>query len=1403
MDKQEPKVVAGFIVEQELQNDFIGKSFRGRRSPGQSPVRLLLLAPRWGSGEPQAARIRGLMQALSAVKSPALLRWLACQQLADKQLCVVSEWTNGQPFATWLQTASEPQLLESLRQIAAMLASAHAVGVAHCLLNPTQVTVSTAVYEAPQVHMHHLGLMAALIEQPTSADVDAAARDYLAPEQRLPGAALAALGAADVYALGVLAQRALARFRGSDQAAGPATLPDEVRAGRDFLSLLVRDNPAERPAMAAVASVLQRWAGHAAAPAMKNTQPNPALLVAAGPGGSPEQTRAQAPQSDRTERLPLTKIGNFRFTHELGAGGMGKVYEAVHEQIERRVAIKIMNPELARNPEFKERFLREARAANMVSHRCLVQITDFGSTEDGALYLVMEFLSGESLARRLERYPNGLAREQALQIAYDLARALSVLHAARIVHRDLKPENIMMVAASAEAGEQEGVKILDFGIAKMMPGADTQGRDLTEAGRTMGSPDFMAPEQFVGAGAVDAKADVFSLALIICLMISGKRPFSGLSWVMLNPDRAVPIEVPAGLPPRLRQMLVRMLAVEPAKRPTMAEVAQALKPRTLRRVHFLVGAVGLLAVGAVLAYQHRLPKPPPLVQDVAPYLTHQAETILTHQAETILRDGCRHPEPQIRKAAAKAVGRSGQPELGSLLISMLHDSAEEVRKEAGLAVARLAPPGALAELIHTAETPPLGEVQVEAAAALLRLGDQRGASILRSVTSRQHDKLYYLGALRLCEAMDSQGCRALTKLLDEGLSGINELEALYALAVSGDQRAVLLMQQRMTGAPSRLIQLGAANRLARLRGKEAAAGSARALLEQAAPRDLTAAVLAAQLQSDAGVALLARWVADSGKPPESRVLAAVALGDSGFIQRGLAALAPLISSSLPLDELRLSAAASLLLLASPGRQEDLAALSTLTGRSSLLAWLGDIQSNTAQAAVRNLSQLGRDERRMVAIELRRRALVQSIDVLMELLADVDPAVQIEGARSLKQILRPLMQQNAAFNRDAVLQRLHRMSASPRLVDQVVASSIRAQLGEPEAAAWTRTLYARSTEEPIRTLIINLAQLATDRELLVKALSDQSALVRFSAARRLAEAGDPQGQQVLLTDGLNSGGTRALIAYSLLVKLGVPVSNRAQALDWSLILNQESDLWVRYEGIVALASLRPADAVPLLRQCLSDPAAVVRRTIAYVAHQLFNKDALPELKEIVHHLLSDPELIVRIHAARLFQEMSAPSGSGLAAGPDLRAPDLTPAPAPDLGSPDLALPPAQRPFHASASPPTPGPLDMKLKEAAALEGKARQEEARLNYVEAIEYWDKILHMDPSPRLSETQRRARAATERLMAKVGRYRVHVWVNGQCVPEAAIHYERPGNFTIKRQNKSKVVQLLPGRLTEAKLCQ
>ena len=276
-----------------------------------------------------------------------------------------------------------------------------------------------------------------------------------------------------------------------------------------------------------------------------------------------------------------TLIGPYRVTRPIGHGGMGSVFEATHQQIGRRVAIKILLQEHARDKETVTRLFNEARAVNRIEHPGLVQIFDSDQLPDGRAYLVMEFLQGETLTQRLKSAGGKLTGIDSVRIAHQLSSILTATHAGNIVHRDLKPSNIMLVKDPDVPGG-ERVKLLDFGIAKLAPeGAEDPG--LTRPGVVFGTPTYMSPEQCKGAREVDGRSDVYSLGVILYQMLSGRPPFIGEGVgvvVMHMHEEPQPIEqlVPT-LSRTVAQLVMSMLAKKRDDRPTMEQVASTLKPR--------------------------------------------------------------------------------------------------------------------------------------------------------------------------------------------------------------------------------------------------------------------------------------------------------------------------------------------------------------------------------------------------------------------------------------------------------------------------------------------------------------------------------------------------------------------------------------------------------------------------------------------------------------------------------------------------------------------------------------------------------------------------------------------------------------------------------------------------------
>jgi tRNA A-37 threonylcarbamoyl transferase component Bud32 len=220
-------------------------------------------------------------------------------------------------------------------------------------------------------------------------------------------------------------------------------------------------------------------------------------------------------------------FGNYRIVRLLGEGGFGEVYLAENPLIERRAAVKVLHTALARDAELVRRFLNEARAASAIRHRNIIEVFDAGVTAEGAPYILMEFLEGVSLQRRLTD-KGRLALAQAMEIARQAGSALVAAHAAGIVHRDLKPENLFLVSDAAAPGG-ERVKILDFGIAKIKRAGGTGGTMRTQAGLIMGSPAYMSPEQCKDSADVDLRSDIYSFATIMYEMLAGRTPYVAAS----------------------------------------------------------------------------------------------------------------------------------------------------------------------------------------------------------------------------------------------------------------------------------------------------------------------------------------------------------------------------------------------------------------------------------------------------------------------------------------------------------------------------------------------------------------------------------------------------------------------------------------------------------------------------------------------------------------------------------------------------------------------------------------------------------------------------------------------------------------------------------------------------------
>jgi eukaryotic-like serine/threonine-protein kinase len=326
-----------------------------------------------------------------------------------------------------------------------------------------------------------------------------------------------------------------------------------------------------------------------ATPVMPSPPPaaSPAAVVGTAPPEAvtpilPTVTSYLPPKADPL--LGQVLAGRYLIQKKLGEGGMGAVYLATHNVLEKQVALKVLHGEFARKADLVERFMQEAKSASRIRHENVIDISDFGSTPEGMVFFAMELLKGRDLHEEIARARLAgqlLPWERTKKIFLQICSALSAAHAIGIVHRDLKPENIYLVEF---LGEPDFVKLLDFGIAKLTD-VNEGDRKLTRTGMLFGTPEYMSPEQARG-DTVDARVDVYAMGCILFQMVTGRVPFeadnfmSVLSLHLVEPPPVIPPDVfdSIGAPRTLAAVIDRALVKDRNQRfGSIDELAAAVR----------------------------------------------------------------------------------------------------------------------------------------------------------------------------------------------------------------------------------------------------------------------------------------------------------------------------------------------------------------------------------------------------------------------------------------------------------------------------------------------------------------------------------------------------------------------------------------------------------------------------------------------------------------------------------------------------------------------------------------------------------------------------------------------------------------------------------------------------------
>ncbi len=511
---------------------------------------------------------------------------------ADGHQLVLQELVPGGDLEGWLSgSGGRLELGDALRiarEIALGLDAAHRAGLVHRDLKPGNVLLDAE----GRAKITDFGLVLQIDGQPLDGKTILTKKGqvlgtphYMAPEQWR--GAHDVDGRVDLYALGVMLHQMVAGampFVGRNIqevmtahiAAAPIPLRNAAPAAPPQLEalvgwLLAKDPAQRRPGSAAeLAAVLEKIAEAAGVTGRLGAEARTRMLpsdVARGEAPMPQAAPGSEPVANSL--VDTLVDGKFEVIEEIGRGGMGVVYRARHRLLETEYAIKVLHPQLAQDDELRARFLREARALQSFVHEGAVVFREFGE-HDGALYMAMDYVDGRSLDAVI-RGDGPFDEARVVAIARQVLPCLAKAHAAGLVHRDLKPQNLI-VDLDAEGNER--VRILDFGIAKILHDVGTDAKALTGTGVQIGTLHYMSPEQAAG-DPVDARTDIYAFAAVLYELLSARRPFDAETqrklYYKINFERPEPLGDVVQGDLRIAAVVMRALSKEPSGRPASAD----------------------------------------------------------------------------------------------------------------------------------------------------------------------------------------------------------------------------------------------------------------------------------------------------------------------------------------------------------------------------------------------------------------------------------------------------------------------------------------------------------------------------------------------------------------------------------------------------------------------------------------------------------------------------------------------------------------------------------------------------------------------------------------------------------------------------------------------------------------